>query len=295
MNTSLRSIDIDGSTFTWLEQGTGVALVLLHGVGSGARSWRPQLDTLSARCRVIAWDAPGYGGSTALPMDAPDADDYADALLRLVDALGVERMHLVGHSLGTIQALRFAVRHPARIVGLTLASLSAGHARLPEAERVRLREARLADLAELGVAGMARKRGPRLLSDAATDAQRQAVIDTMSMLRPDGFTQAVKLLTVADTKADLARLPVSVPVQFVFGEHDGVTTPAAILEVASVRPDIPVKVIARAGHACYIEQPAAFDAILLAFIEQVAQAESRCGAPAHRPRPAAACTGYPPG
>jgi pimeloyl-ACP methyl ester carboxylesterase len=177
-------------------------------------------------------------------------------------------MHLVGHSLGTIQALRLALRHPERILGLTLASLSAGHARLPQAERIRLREARLSDLAALGVAGMAKKRGPRLLSDGATDTQRQAVVDTMSMLRPDGFTQAVKLLTLADTKADLARLPISMPVQVVYGEHDVVTTPASILEVASVRPDVPVRVIPGAGHACYIEQPAAFDAILLDFMDQ---------------------------
>ena len=262
-----RSIDAGGSTFTCLEQGSGVPLVLLHGVGSGARSWVRQLDTLSARCRVVAWDGPGYGGSTALPMDAPGPDDYSDALLRLVDALGVDRMHLVGHSLGAIQAARFARRHPRRILGLTLASMSAGHARLPEAERIRLREARLSDLAALGVAGMAKKRGPRLLSDQATDEQRQAVIDTMSLLRPDGFTQAVKLLTVSDTRADLAALPASMPVQVVYGEHDVVTTPASILEVASARPGVPVKVIAGAGHACYIEQAAAFDAIVLAFIE----------------------------
>lgn len=271
MSNSPRSIDVEGYTVTCLEQGTGAALVLLHGVGSGARSWTRQLDTLSGRCRVIAWDAPGYGGSTPLPMDEPDASDYADALLRLVDALGVDRMHLVGHSLGAIQAVRFALRHPSRVLGLTLASPAAGHARLPEAERIRLRDARLADLAALGVAGMAARRGPRLLSDGATDAQRQAVIDTMAMLRPDGFTQAVKLLTVADTRGDLSRLPLSVPVQFVFGEHDRVTPPASIREVASVRPDIPVKVIAHAGHACYIEQPAAFDAIVLDFIEQTAR------------------------
>jgi pimeloyl-ACP methyl ester carboxylesterase len=114
---------------------------------------------------------------------------------------------------------------------------------------------------------MANKRGPRLLSDQATDEQRQAVIDTMSRLRPEGFTQAVKLLTVSDTRADLAALPTSMPVQVVYGEHDVVTVPASILEVVSVRPGAPVQVIAGAGHACYIEQPAAFDAILLAFIE----------------------------
>ena len=266
MNMDVRRIQVEGSTFTFLEKGGGPGLVLLHGVGSGARSWAGQVETLSRHCRVIAWDTPGYGGSTLLPMDAPVPDDYSDALLRLVDALGIDRMHLVGHSLGTIQALRFAVRHPDRILGLTLASLSGGHARLPEGERNRLREARLSDLAVLGVAGMAQKRGPRLLSGTATDAQRQAVIDTMSLLRPEGFTQAVKLLTVADTRADLARLPSWMPVQVVYGEHDVVTPPASILEVASERPDIPVQVIASAGHACYIEQPAAFDAIMLAFM-----------------------------
>jgi pimeloyl-ACP methyl ester carboxylesterase len=269
---NVRSIEAGGSTFTFLEKGSGEALVLLHGVGSGARSWVGQLDTLSAHCRVVAWDTPGYGGSSLLPMDEPGPDEYSDALRRLVDALGIGRMHLVGHSLGALQAVRFAVRHPERILGLTLASPAAGHARLPEGERIRLRKARLSDLAALGVAGMAHKRGPRLLSDAASDAQRKAVIDTMSLLRPEGFTQAVKLLTVADTRADLARLPLAMPVQFVYGEHDIVTPPASILEVASVRPDIPVHVIARAGHACYIEQPAAFDAILRSFIVRCALA-----------------------
>jgi pimeloyl-ACP methyl ester carboxylesterase len=267
-NAEPRSIVAGGSTFTYLEQGSGVPLVLLHGVGSGARSWLRQLASLSGSLRVIAWDRPGYGGSTALPMEAPDATDYSDALRRLLDALGVDRMHLVGHSLGTIEALRFTLRHPERVLGLTLASMSGGHGRLPEAERARLRDARLSDLAALGVAGMAKKRGPRLVSDNATDEQRQAVIDTMSLLRPDGFTQAVKMLSLADTRADLERLPVSVPVQIVYGDQDVVTTPASILEVASVRPDIPVKVIPGAGHACYIEQEAAFDAILLGFIDE---------------------------
>jgi pimeloyl-ACP methyl ester carboxylesterase len=125
MNMDLRTIDADGSRLTYMEQGTGVPLVLLHGVGSGARSWVRQLDTLSARCRVIAWDGPGYGDSIALPMDAPGPDKYIDALLKLVDALGVDRMHLVGHSLGAIQAARFARRHPERLLGLTLASMAA--------------------------------------------------------------------------------------------------------------------------------------------------------------------------
>jgi pimeloyl-ACP methyl ester carboxylesterase len=180
--------------------------------------------------------------------------------------LKVDRLHLVGHSLGTIMAARFALLYPQRVLSLTLASMSGGHARLSEAERVRLREARLSDLAALGAQGMAKKRGPRLLSAQATDAQRQAVIDTMSMLRPDGFTQAVKMLSLADTRADVALLPAGMKVQIVYGDCDVVTTPASIEEIATARPGVPVRVVPGAGHALYIEKPEAFDRIMLDFI-----------------------------
>ena len=163
MNTAPLSIAAGGATFTYLEQGSGVPLVLLHGVGSGARSWTRQLASLSARCRVVAWDGPGYGGSTALPMETPDADDYAGALLNLVDALGVDRMHLVGHSLGTIQALRFAVgRAQAGDLVITCGkgheqSMCFGETEVAWDDRVALRAA-LAEL--LGIPGPAMPRLP---------------------------------------------------------------------------------------------------------------------------------------
>ena len=53
-------------TFSWLEKGQGTPLVLLHGIGSAARSFSAQLDGLASRWRVIAWDAPGYGQSEAI-------------------------------------------------------------------------------------------------------------------------------------------------------------------------------------------------------------------------------------
>ena len=259
---SARTVTRGNATFSYLEQGTGTPLVLLHGVGSAARSWKHQLDALSRNLRVIAWDAPGYGSSTALALAEPGAEDYAVALQDFLAALGVDRFHLVGHSLGCVMAARYARRHPERILSLTLASIATGHAQLPAAEREKLRAGRLDDVAALGPRGMAEKRGPRLLGPHATPENVRAVVETMALIRPDGYTQAVQMLSNADTPADVRALPSDMRVQFIYGDADVITTPEQNQRVHRKRPGAPVHVLAGAGHACYIEQPEAFNGLV---------------------------------
>jgi pimeloyl-ACP methyl ester carboxylesterase len=260
-----RIASVGDGAVSYLEAGQGPALVLLHGIGSGAQSWRHQLAALSDSFRVIAWDAPGYGRSTALAAPEPDAGDYATALAAFLTAVGVERCHLLGHSLGSLIAARFAAEHPERILSLTLASIANGHARLPAEERERLKQGRLGDLAALGPRAMAEKRGPRLLSAQATEAMRRAVIDTMAAVRPDGYAQAVGMLSRGDAPADIARLAPGMAVQVIFGDADVITPPEANREAAAMRPQAPVHVIAGAGHAVYLEKPDAFNALLRRF------------------------------
>jgi pimeloyl-ACP methyl ester carboxylesterase len=262
MSTEVSRAEVGGVRFSYQEKGAGPALVLIHGVGSGARSWAAQLESLSSAFRVIAWDAPGYGDSTPQPAASPRPEDYTARLELLLGALGVERLHLVGHSLGAIIAARFAAEHPQRIVRLTLASPSGGHLRLPEAERKKLRDGRLDDLASLGARGMAEKRGPRLVAPDAAEEHRRAVVETMAQIHPAGYAQAVHLLSNSDTRADVARLPATVPLQFVLGDADVITPPASTRDIASVRPGAPVHVIPGAGHALYIENPEAFNRFL---------------------------------
>jgi pimeloyl-ACP methyl ester carboxylesterase len=263
---SVRTVTRGNASFSYLEQGTGTPLVLLHGVGSGARSWTLQVDALSSRLRVIAWDAPGYGGSTALAPAEPSAEDYAASLQEFLAGLGVDRFHLVGHSLGSIMASRYAKLHPERILSLTLASVATGHAQLPAVEREKLRAGRLDDLAALGPRGMAEKRGPRLLGPNAPPESTRAVVETMAMIRPDGYTQAVRMLSNADTRADVRALAPDMRVQFIYGDADVITTPEQNQSVHRERPAAPVHVLAGAGHACYIEQPEAFNALVLRWI-----------------------------
>ena len=129
--------------------GHALPVVLLHGIGSGAASWVRQLDTLGASRRVLAWDAPGYGVSTPVHGASPAAADYAASLNAWLEALGIERCVLVGHSLGAIIAGGLSRAVPARIAGLLLISPAGGYGSAPAETRDTRRDARLAMLEEL--------------------------------------------------------------------------------------------------------------------------------------------------
>lgn len=261
-----RRLQVGGRDFTYLEAGRGTPLMLLHGIGSAARSFQHQIEGLSDRYRVVAWDAPGYGGSSCVVPAEPTASDYAQALNEFLDAIGIADCHLLGHSLGSLMAVRFAVEFPKRVRSLTLSSIAVGHANLPPNERQTLLDQRLVDVTTLGPRAMAEKRGPRLLGPDATPDMVRRVIDTMGSIRPDGYGQASRMLSHGDVMADMRRLPPDLPVQIVYGDADVITPPARNREVAALRPQAPVHVIPRAGHALYLEKPDAFNAVIANFI-----------------------------
>ena len=243
---------------TFLEAGEGPALVLLHGIGSGAGSWAGQLPAFADRFRVVAWDAPGYGASNAVTASAPA--DFAGPLAAFLDELGIGRCHLVGHSLGALMACAFARRRPERLRSLMVASPAAGYGRADEAVRAERRAARLDLLDELGPEGLARERHGALLSDGAPAAARTRVRAEMARIRPDGYRYAVEALMNGDILADAPHI--ALPVTVVVGGADRVTPPDGCREVADGFPRARFVVLPGLGHACYVEDPAAFNAVL---------------------------------
>jgi pimeloyl-ACP methyl ester carboxylesterase len=99
--------------------GTGRPVVLLHGLGGAASNWCEVVPGLAASHRVLALDLPGHAGSAAPPKGVR-MDWFADATAEVLDAEGVERAILVGHSFGGLLALRLAVRAPRLAAGLLL-------------------------------------------------------------------------------------------------------------------------------------------------------------------------------
>ena len=122
-----------------------------------------------------------------------------------------------------LDVIAMLLRHPGRVRSLTLCSIAGGHAHLPEAERRKLLDQRLVDVATLGPQRMAEKRAPRLLGPAAPPEALAKLIDTMGSVHPDGYAQAARMLSAGDIVADIARLPAAMPGQVIFGDADVIT------------------------------------------------------------------------
>jgi pimeloyl-ACP methyl ester carboxylesterase len=119
-------VEVEGLRIAYERAGAGPPLVLLYGyVGDGPACWRRQLDELSDEFTVVAWDAPGAGG-TADPPESFGMAGYADCLAGFVHRLGLEEPHVAGLSFGGILALALCHRHPAIPATLILASAYAG-------------------------------------------------------------------------------------------------------------------------------------------------------------------------
>jgi pimeloyl-ACP methyl ester carboxylesterase len=246
-------------------------LVLLHGIGSGAASWLQQLEALGATRRVLAWDAPGYGESAPVSAASPQADDYADALAGWLDALGIDRCVLAGHSLGAIVAGRFAAAYARRVAGVLLLSPAGGYGAASETERVQKRDSRLAMLAELGPQGLAEKRSANMLSATASEAARRWVRWNMARIVPEGYAQATHLLANANLAADAARLRGRIAVAA--GTDDRITPPEACARIAQAA-GVPLQLIPGAGHAGYVEAPDLYNRLIGAFCAACEQAEN---------------------
>jgi pimeloyl-ACP methyl ester carboxylesterase len=105
---------VDGLTLHYVVEGRGPAVVLLHGLGGFAQSWRHTIDALATRATVFALDLPGFGRS-AKPPAAYRLGYFARALHGFLDALGLGQASLIGHSLGGSVAVTYALTHPVRV------------------------------------------------------------------------------------------------------------------------------------------------------------------------------------
>lgn len=110
-------------TLHFEDHGSGVPVIFLHGGGpgaSGTSNFGPNVPVFASKFRVLLVDQPGFGQSVLSKVEGQYFTCAADALLELLDALDIEKAHLVGNSLGGGTATRFALRHPDRAGRLVL-------------------------------------------------------------------------------------------------------------------------------------------------------------------------------
>jgi pimeloyl-ACP methyl ester carboxylesterase len=257
-----KEADISPGVISLREAGAGPALVLLHGIGSGSGSWLQQLESPGG-ARLLAWDAPGYGTSTPLPVAAPTAADYADALAALLLVLKIDRLVLVGHSLGALMAAAFAARHPQRLHGLVLLNPAGGYGNADPALREERLTSRLKMMEELGPSGLAEQRAAQLLSPAASTEALELVRWNMRQLDPAGHEQAARMLADGKLVEDAARYPG--PTLVMCGSEDRITPEPGCRKIAEAFARGTYRSLPGLGHASYVEAPAVVNAALAEF------------------------------
>lgn len=256
-----RDIDAGGRRLRCLEQGSSEAapVLLLHGFGADLNGWMFTQPALAEDRRTIALDLPGHGGSDK---DVGDGDTaLVDAAAAALDALGIDRVHLVGHSLGGAIAVLLAARRPTRIATLTLIA-PAGLG--PEINATFIdgfvRAARRKDAVEV----------LQLLVHDPALVSRTMVEDVLRYKRLDGVAGALDTIARAwfaggeQTRSLVAELgALDVPVQAIWGRDDRII-PMAHAEALGSRGT--VHILDAAGHLPHMEKSSEVNRLIRRFI-----------------------------
>ena len=245
---------------------SSTAIVLVHGLGGSAHSWWAQLAAAEERgYRVIAYDQRGAGLSSK-PEGPYSVELWASDLVRVVDALEIERPILVGHSVGCMTAQRASVELGERVAGLM--TIGGALQWRPEAgpvfeERVRLARAGRMDEIAATVVGTGLSEERRRDDPVLTGLFLDLIASNDNRAYADWSAA-----TAEGRMVDLAS--VACPVLACCGEHDPVTPPSFAQAIADAVPDGRTAVVEGAAHWCHIEAPNAVNEILLEFADEVA-------------------------
>ena len=238
------------------------ALVLLHAFPLDRSMWDREVRALSeVASPIVAPSFPGFGKSD-VPSRQPSLDDYADAVIGVMDAARIDRAAVAGLSMGGYVAFALWRRHRARVSGLALIDTKA-EADTPEAAQTRHRLA--ATVREHGVEALL-KTPPKWLRDGSP--HWPALKEIIRAQNAEAVAQAsIAMAGRPDSTADLAS--VDVPTAVMVGEADAITPLANARTIADGVKGATLAVIPDAGHISNIEAPEAFERAMRDWLKRV--------------------------
>jgi pimeloyl-ACP methyl ester carboxylesterase len=261
-----------GLTLSYTERGDGseLALVLLPGPTDSWRSYQPVLQQLPLSVRTIAVSQRGHGDSDK-PTAGYRVEDFAADVPPLLDALGIERAVLVGHSGSCLVARRVAIDHPNRVAGLVLeASPSTLHD-----------DPRLTEFIETVVSSLADQIDPAFARSFVVDTSSAAVApDVQDQLTAEALKVPARVwretfagLLAYDDLMELGRI--TAPVLLIWGDADGLVGREMQEELLQRLSSATLVSYPGIGHTPRWEDPHRFASDMAAFVQRVRTTEER--------------------
>jgi pimeloyl-ACP methyl ester carboxylesterase len=248
-------LDRDSVRIYYEEHGSGPAVLLSHGYSASARMWNGQFDALSDSYHVIGWDMRGHDRSDSPDDPALYSHELTVAdMAAVLDACRVERAVIGGLSLGGFMSLAFHLAHPDRTAALMLFDTGPGYKKDDGREGWN----RIAD-------SMARAYEKHGLTAAGASAE----VTLARHRSAAGLAHAARGMLAQKDGRVIESLPaIKVPTLVLVGENDKQFRPSADYMAAKI-PGAEKVILERAGHAANIDQPAAFNAAVRAFLDRV--------------------------
>ncbi|RMF11425.1 MAG: acetoin dehydrogenase dihydrolipoyllysine-residue acetyltransferase subunit [Alphaproteobacteria bacterium] len=239
----------------------GVPAVLIHGFGGDKNNWLFNQAPLAEHRATYALDLPGHGGSTK-KVDRPDLDGLTDAVIAFLDALELEQVNLIGHSMGGAVALNLALKAPDRVNAVvTVNGAGYGTAVNPDYITNFLGAKKRRDM----------KAAAELLFADSALVTRDMLEDMIRFKRLDGVEEALKAIAEAtllgENLPDLrARLgDIKAPILGLWGAKDQVIT---VPDTAALPENIKAHLFDDAGHMAHMEAANEANEIIEAFLEE---------------------------
>jgi pimeloyl-ACP methyl ester carboxylesterase len=262
-----------GDQLVHVEQaGRGEPVVLIHGFGASTYAWRKVMPGLAASFHVIALDLNGFGYTERPRTFEPyTREGQAALILGVLDALGIEKAHFIGHSYGGGLTLYLAARHPERLRSMVLLDSTSPN----YAAYRRNRAASLKPLTGLFLRTVALRPGSvrRGLQRSFYDDSLitpEMVREYYDRLRIEGASNAYYGLTApTPTRPEVVVLDaVQVPALVIYGAEDKLITPESGRKAANHLPHFEFVVMERTGHVPMEERPEELLRIVLPFLER---------------------------
>ena len=240
-----------------------VPVLMLHGIGGWAESWRPQLDTFSSHARCIAWTMPGYHPSELLAQTT--IATLANAVVELLDDLEVERADVIGHSMGGYIAQEFGLAHPERASRLVLAGTTAAFGKPGSSFNESFLAARLEPLEQGRTpADLAADLVEGLVGEAANETVKASARASMTNISPEAYRAALGALVEWNALDRLADLDLET--LCIAADEDNTAPVRAMERLHSLLPNATLAVMDASGHLMNLEQPEAFNRLVADFL-----------------------------
>ncbi len=255
----------------WSAYGAGSPVVLVHGVGMDQRVWAPQVHALMQTHQVIVYDMLGHGHS-ALPAGALDLGDYVRQLRELMAHLGLQRPHVVGHSMGALVALELGVAHSDEC--RSIVALNGVYCR-SEAQRQSIIW-RAEELMKNGKSSnmdgtIARWFGEPVPCElAAAAALSRQLLDEVDA---QGYARAYQVFAKADARHQGRLHAIAVPTLFATGDGDPNSTPEMARAMHRELPGSRLAILAGQRHMMALVAVDQVNQLLSEFMAQAEQTE----------------------